>query len=657
MTRDVLAVHSTGTKIAPFILRLLRKIGVHVPLSHRYVGFRSSDNLMYTSEQNLSCKGEGVFYDPSLCLDDEGWGGTVFRISIVRGKAEVIRLSRSRRSAPMGEAVYQEPGMADYGLHSLLSPIGMLWTQQPEFSPDLFFVHPAAENCRVVQQLLMLGPVNPKVIILPYNPLIPPPYEVAPYWPEFWTRNKPFLETDESGAWVEGSGPYLHSMFFKAQCSLAAIQQIFEGVLLRKKRKFVFYSLGEGYVTYIRHDLQKYLIASSKNALLHSASGAGAAAGKKDDGILLPLPHRDYHLWRFWLNAWVCNSNARFWGNLELTMHFNMHALADPEVSDYTKGQILCDYLKFHVIPIFTLGIHGGKPLICEDFWQFFHQGKRGWGGQSLRERYAPTPGACERICFSNKECRVWTFDPLGFYGRRLCWVWETLGPATDTPQGRNDVRQGRFAGEFDVTFKNEPTWVSGYNPKNVAPETWARLIGQDSYPPSTTDINEKTSKTGTTNSTDDALVYELVPQSTRDVVIAQKIPELPPSLPGMTDSLIKIYSFQEIPETIGLRYLLEREETGRCVWGLCECYPPRRGLQCEMVHAARTVELEHKRLGREARREILEDGEDDEIQGVREDPEDRLLFEQALQRTAILLFFESLPNFVQSSGQSGRGI
>eukprot|EP00392_Amoebophrya_sp_AT5.2_P002892 g2897.t1 len=177
-SRDLL--HSGALEQDPDILRIMKQIGAHVPLSHAFVGWRLGD----MDPELTDCKGSGIFYDPINCLEAEGWGGYVFRVTIRSEKAEVIKVPKSQRSS----ALIHPLGKAD--LYNVLPSIDLVWTQMVEFSPDLFFIHPGCENCRALQELFMTGPINPKVVIIPFNPLIPPPFEVIPLWPEFWSKNK-----------------------------------------------------------------------------------------------------------------------------------------------------------------------------------------------------------------------------------------------------------------------------------------------------------------------------------------------------------------------------------------------------------------------------------------------------------------------------------
>ena len=90
------------------------------------------------------CRGKGIFYDPIVCLEAEGWGGYIFRVTIDSEKAEVIKVPKSARST----ALIHPLGTSD--IYNILPSIDLVWTQQVEFSPDLFFIHPGCENCRAL---------------------------------------------------------------------------------------------------------------------------------------------------------------------------------------------------------------------------------------------------------------------------------------------------------------------------------------------------------------------------------------------------------------------------------------------------------------------------------------------------------------------------
>lgn len=64
-------LHAGGIQQDPDILTILKRIEPHVPLSHAFVGWRLGD----MDPEMTDCRGKGIFYDPIICLEQEGWGG------------------------------------------------------------------------------------------------------------------------------------------------------------------------------------------------------------------------------------------------------------------------------------------------------------------------------------------------------------------------------------------------------------------------------------------------------------------------------------------------------------------------------------------------------------------------------------------------------
>ncbi|CAD7937691.1 unnamed protein product [Amoebophrya sp. A25] len=414
-SRDIL--HSGALEQDSDIMRIMKQIGAHVPLSHAFVGWRLGD----MDPELTDCKGRGIFYDPINCLEAEGWGGYVFRVTIRSEKAEVIKVPKSQRSS----ALIHPLGKPD--LYNVLPSIDLVWTQMVEFSPDLFFIHPGTENCRALQELFMTGPINPKVVVIPFNPLIPPPFEVIPLWPEFWAKNKGILpqsrmfNTSLPKDYVtpDDLDSYIASLFFKTQCSLAGVQRFFETKLYERRRKFILHSIDGAFLTYIRADLRSFVDDLAVQSVV--------------------IDNRDDVMWRMWLDGWYCNPYARYYARLEMTSLLDMQRLADPEVDLATRTDIVCDYLSFHRIHI------ARKRFDC---WRLHMlPNARGWGGNG-EERWFSTPGACQRHCRMSPGCRFWTFDPVGHYGTTLCWVWIDNEPDE---------------------IKDEPGWWSGRQIRDIS--------------------------------------------------------------------------------------------------------------------------------------------------------------------------------------------
>ncbi len=81
-------LHAGGIQQSPDIVTILKRIEPHVPLSHAFVGWRLGD----MDPELADCRGKGIFYDPIICLEQEGWGGYIFRVTIGQEKAEVIKV-------------------------------------------------------------------------------------------------------------------------------------------------------------------------------------------------------------------------------------------------------------------------------------------------------------------------------------------------------------------------------------------------------------------------------------------------------------------------------------------------------------------------------------------------------------------------------------
>ncbi len=260
-----------------------------------------------------------------------------------------------------------------------------------------------------------------EVLNLRYNPVLAPPLEVIPLWPEFWVQNKDIIGASRLFNWTIATeidttdlDAYLASLFFKTQCSMAGVQRFFETKLRARKREFVLHHVNGGFLTYIRADLRSYV----------DDYGVGTVL----------IENKAQVLWQIWLDGWFCNPFARYYGRLELTSIIDVQRLADPEVDLSTRIQIACDYLNFHRISI------ARKKFDCLPLRAMTN--KRGWGGTGSTERYLPTVNACERHCRMSPGCQFWTYDAVGYYGQTLCWIWQDNEP--------DEVR-------------DETGWYSGY--------------------------------------------------------------------------------------------------------------------------------------------------------------------------------------------------
>lgn len=183
-----------GSESTPKVVQLLDEIeATHMELSHSFIALRPSGSGASWA-QNFSCTGNDLQYDPSLCLEVLGFGGYVFSVNIhppYKGEFRLAgrRLGDVSQSAPSNYYDVLHP----YGGHHfetvsiehLFHRLDVVWRQSAEPSPDLFFLHPATHNCHAIEYLFSGAPLKPKILLVPINPIIPPPFEVIPRFEAF----------------------------------------------------------------------------------------------------------------------------------------------------------------------------------------------------------------------------------------------------------------------------------------------------------------------------------------------------------------------------------------------------------------------------------------------------------------------------------------
>ncbi|CAD7964196.1 unnamed protein product [Amoebophrya sp. A25] len=163
------------------------------------------------------CRGVLLDYDPSDCLPSEaGWAHYHFTSSIT----DPYNVSVAYRGRPLG------PGarLVKSTIHTTntmsrlaqWSSMISLYKSVNHYSPDLLFLHPLVGNCVMLKKLLESGPVKPKIVIVGINPAVPPPIEVAPDLRQYWElidheHRLPFHEDRESAPW-------------RLQCSLEYVE-------------------------------------------------------------------------------------------------------------------------------------------------------------------------------------------------------------------------------------------------------------------------------------------------------------------------------------------------------------------------------------------------------------------------------------------------
>jgi len=558
---------SAGVARTPRILEMLEHIeGGVLDLSHIYLALRPIFGEGWA--QNYSCEGADVDFDPTCCLDSRGWGGYVYSVNVhppFRAELRVIgqslgdeAQSRDSRYMDILRPFAGQDAIDIQSVEHLFYRIDFLWRQANEPSPDVFFLHPSVHNCHAVEYLFTGAPLRPKILVIPLNPLIPPPFEVMPRFETWWHILRPALRLSHlARSWVGhiessqeftiagsqesfnatagestrragGTMPssimdeYLMPSFWLGQCSLATIEMVLKG-MGRRKFKYSLHHIDGAYAVYVREDLQKALAE-------HGPEKA---------------PPRPFDQW---LRGWFCSPGSRFFSKLEATAGPEMVKLADPALPKKEKEAILCRFLDHQGIPVQRrnfdcAGVIGlgyadaTDPSValrssCE------RPDLRGWGNEAVVfDSVQSSAGRCESRC-TLLNCSYWTFDPTAMYGQKLCWVWVGGRPAE---------------------IKEERGWISGdvdcYLEMNSA-----RLVAESSPQAPA------------------AQPYVLINQSSGA--------EVAPVTEGLLQSreFFKQWAILQPREVPGMRFFIEGEHRGRCVRGFCECFPPYRGPLCEQL-------------------------------------------------------------------------
>mmetsp|Transcript_28186 Transcript_28186/g.54329 ORF Transcript_28186/g.54329 Transcript_28186/m.54329 type:complete len:1162 (+) Transcript_28186:128-3613(+) len=530
----------------PRVAQMLENLeGGVLELSHVYLALRPFGNGGWA--QNISCRGSGLDYDPTLCLQSQGWGGHIYTVNVHppyrvelrivgRGLGDSAQAGHSTFMDVLRPYPYQnENEMPTHSLEHLLTRVDFIWRQTNEPSPDVFFLHPSVHNCHAVEYLFTGAPLKPKILVIPINPLVPPPFEVLPRFEAWWHRLRPALASSWlASEWVsadhsDGNGDgddgtakaatgskgmmddYVQPSFWLAQCSLATVEAMLRNMA---KRKFTYslHHVDQAFAVYVRKDLQQ------------------ALTPPEDIGITESLLNH-------WLQGWFCVPESRFFARLELVAGPLATKLADPEVFDDEKEKLLCQLIRRHRIPLQNSSLDCGDAAAAEGEHSCIRPDVRGWGNEAVvQDSVQHSAFDCEVQC-SLTNCSYWTFDPTATYGQPLCWVW--IG-------GRPEE------------IKVESGWRSGDADCFHGQALKQGILGQSST---------RESKAENESSTNSAQVEEPSEGS-----MSSKGPR----------QLSKQWAVEQLRELPGMRYFLEKGNRGRCVQDFCECFPPYRGPLCQ---------------------------------------------------------------------------
>ena len=167
--------------------KLLQKVAIEhggPGLSYVSAGLRPHADSGFT---NFTCSQRTVAaqesnHDPLQCLQDEGWGSYMYYTTLERPHKATFRLIQPARSStlmhvrPESQSVEQDERYAT--LPEATKFLNQIWRDTEEFTPDVFSVHPSIENARIMNSFFHKGAANPRMLLIPVNPLIPPPFKV-----------------------------------------------------------------------------------------------------------------------------------------------------------------------------------------------------------------------------------------------------------------------------------------------------------------------------------------------------------------------------------------------------------------------------------------------------------------------------------------------
>eukprot|EP00927_Polykrikos_kofoidii_P071523 TRINITY_DN67785_c0_g1_i1.p1 TRINITY_DN67785_c0_g1~~TRINITY_DN67785_c0_g1_i1.p1 ORF type:complete len:1184 (+),score=134.58 TRINITY_DN67785_c0_g1_i1:125-3676(+) len=558
----------------PKLIQMLEQIESRVlSLSYEFIALRPAGGRGFL--ERTSCDGVGLDFDPTQCLESRGWGGTVWAINIHPPyRAELHSFGRSLGdSTQTKEAshmdIWSSLGVPEYRLDHLFARVDHTLRQTTEPSPDIFFLHPAVHNCFMVEYLFSGQSIKPKILVIPINPLVPPPFEIMPRFEVWWRRLRdgPFKSFPAARAWVrhadeeserfamdseiDSDDPitrnsmdaYMLPHFWIGQCSIAAVSTVLRE-LFKKGFKYDLHHVDGPFAIYVRQDL---------NALLaddHPTERSDAAMSA-------------------WLRGWFCRPESRYFSKLEVLVGPELARLSDPSVSKPDKEAVLCRMFEQRGLPIQKRNFDCAHIAAVEKISAVagksscLRQDQRGWGNDELvSDGFETSAADCEARCRA-QNCSFWTFDPTNSYGMALCWIWVGGRPT-------------------EITFQKG--WISGDADCHLV---LTSSLGAASRSTSTiTGASSSGSRTYASNADGDGIASSVNTSEAEGAIEAGSVPaaDSSPITRVNEGGLSRKWAMQQTRELPGARYFLESRSRGRCVEGFCECFPPYRGPLCEQI-------------------------------------------------------------------------
>ena len=127
---------------------------------------------------------------------------------------------------------------------------------QSRSGPDTLFISPFVGNCQIIDRLMGTGTIKPKIVYMPFNPLIEPSYNEKPDFFAWWNEHRPAQNTAFSTLLVTRGDHELFrwcviiALITSGVCDHESrIQKVnlFHRVRLSTIGVFFFFSLAPGY--------------------------------------------------------------------------------------------------------------------------------------------------------------------------------------------------------------------------------------------------------------------------------------------------------------------------------------------------------------------------------------------------------------------------
>lgn len=363
-------------------------------------GHSAPSSWMTKTVAEPSCSGKGLAYSPAHCLFDAGWGSMMFSLSTEPPFDGVLAVSEmsQRGSVRRPQPFVQPVANGSESLDLLVDAADRVYKSLNTPSPDVFFLSPMVGNCLTLRRL---GPsrgskalgeaapqLTPKLIWVPVNPLIAPPWEVKPNFTSWHSQWLQAVQSKASGGSVEVETDG-EAIWWLAQCSLSSASAIMEEqgyTLLHLEHTFAVFVLK--------------VVWSAVAPLLRRAAGSSGSSGSE-------LKPGEVSLYDHWARGWHCSPVAPNLFGLEQAPKAEKLLMLQNRSQEAAGRAALCEFLQANHVPLADSDrnlctSHEAAPALSWRSWELQDQleepGKAYMLESTGKGRCLPELGFCE--CF-----------------------------------------------------------------------------------------------------------------------------------------------------------------------------------------------------------------------------------------------------------------